>query len=116
MDIFVDKVHIRQLMLRDKIFLYNLYEGKGSRLNSASEIQMNTLIKILHLILNDHIELREQHYKNVVRAKRLKLLKKNFEKNSDFINVLKLSVEEKRRLLKQLLVCYPWLLHAIFNN
>jgi len=95
MDIFVDKIHLRHLMLRDKIFLYNLYEGKGSRLNNASESQMNTLIRILHLILNDYIELREQHYKNVVRAKRLPALKCNFEKNSDFCKVLRLDVEEK---------------------
>ena len=115
MDIFVDKIHLRHLMLRDKIFLYNLYEGKGSRLNNASESQMNTLIRILHLILNDYIELREQHYKNVVRAKRLPVLKSNFEKNSDFCKVLRLDVEEKRKLLKQMQNCYPWLLHSLFN-
>jgi hypothetical protein len=115
MDIFVDKIHLRQLILRDKIFLYNLYQGQGSRLNNASETQMNTLIKILHLILNDHIELREQHYKNLVRAKRLKILKNNFEKNSDFVKVLRLDIEDKRKLLKQMQTCYPWLLHSLFN-
>ena len=81
--VFLDKTYLRSLLKRDRGFLLNLFRGSSQEnakvLNSATEAQLNTLIKILHLILNDEIPLTKDNFLIVKKSKHLAKLKNFFD-------------------------------------
>jgi len=114
--LILDKVYMRSIMIRDKKFLLSLFNGEKNVLNNATDIQMNTLIRIIHLILNNEIPLLETNFLALKRTKRMKTLIQNFNKQNNFLVSLKLTTELKRKLLQQYSACYPHLLFSIFVN
>lgn len=112
----LDRVFMRSILVRDKQFLFSLFQNKGNVLQTARSYQMNTVIRVLHLILNDEIELYEEQFKLLKASKRYKMLKTHFERKPNFLNSLRQTDEEKRKLLKQFTACYPYLFNSIFVN
>lgn len=111
----LDKVYMRNIMIRDKSFLISLFQNKQpSVLLSASDLEMNTAVRIIHLILNNEIELSEENYKALKNSKRLKNMLQNFDSEKNFLKTLNLETELKRQLLRKFNACYPYLFHSIF--
>lgn len=107
---------MRNVMIRDKKFLLDLFQSQPNVLTNAFEIQMNTVIRIVHLILNDEIELLQKNYEALKKSKRLKALIQNFDTEKSFLRTLRLGTESKRQLLKKFTACYPFLFYSIFKN
>ena len=106
---------MRDVMMRDKSFLFSLFQTEQpNALGHANANQMDTLIRVVHLILNNQIELLEENYNALKNTKRLKLLQQYFDSEKNFLKTLKLDTESKRQLLKKFNSCYPYLLHSIF--
>jgi len=102
-------------MIRDKLFLLSLFQNQQpSPLLNASDLEMNTAIRVIHLIFNNEIELLEQNYKALKNSKRLKSLLQNFDSEKNFLKTLQLQTESKRQLLRKFSACYPYLFHSIF--
>jgi len=111
----LDKVYLRNIMIRDKLFLLSLFQNKQpSVLINASDLEMNTVIRVIHLIFNNEIELLEENYEALKKSKRLKILMQNFDLEKNFLQTLYLETESKRKLLKKFNSCYPYLFHSIF--
>jgi hypothetical protein len=108
----LDKVFMRNVLIRDKKFLLNLFKNEGNVLGNANNFQMNTVIRVVHLIMNNEIELLEKNYKALKNSKRLKSLVQHFDSEKNFLKTLKLTSESKRQLLKKFSACYPYLLHG----
>jgi hypothetical protein len=106
---------MRNVMIRDKLFLLSLFQNQQPNvLGNASNTKMDTVIRVLHLIFNNEIELSEENFKALKNTKRLKSLLQNFDSEKNFLKALKLETETKRQLLKKFNSCYPYLLHSIF--
>ena len=114
-NIVLDKVYMRNILIRDKLFLLHLFKNEQpNALANASNMQMNTVIRILHLIFNNEIELLEENYKALKNSRRLKGLLQHFDSEKNFLRTLNLETESKRQLLKKFSSCYPYLFHSIF--
>jgi hypothetical protein len=111
---FHDKVLIRSQLIRDKQFLLKLFQKDVTAFASAKDFQMNTVIRIIHLIFTNVIPLKERNFTAVKNSKKFKLLETNFKSTNNFLKTLQLASEEKRNLLKQFTGCYPYLFHSIF--
>jgi hypothetical protein len=112
----LDKVFMRNILIRDKKFLLNLFQNESNVLNNANNFQMNTVIRVIHLILNNEIELLEKNFKALKNSKRLKSLLQHFDSEKNFLKTLQLGSESKRQLLKKFNACYPYLFYSIFIN
>lgn len=111
----LDKVYMRDIMVQEKLFLLHLFENhQPNVLGNASIFQMNVVIRIIHLILNNEIELLENNFETLKQSKRLKSLLENFDSEKNFLKSLYLQTEVKRALLKKFTACYPYLFHSIF--
>ena len=90
MQIAIDKVYFKEILLRDKRFLYDLYQNNKlqnqNQIVGANEFHLDTLIKIFHLILNNTIPILEQNFEKVKKARKVSLFKKHFKSNKDFAN------------------------------
>ena len=63
----VQHEQLKNLMVRDKLFLKELYEGndieqKKQILNFASDSKLNTLIKFLHFLTNGDIKIKKRKF------------------------------------------------------
>lgn len=114
--VLLDKVFMRNVMIRDKKFLLDLFQNQPNVITNAFELQMNTVIRVVHLILNDEIELLQKNYEALKKSKRLKGLLQNFDSEKSFLATLRLPTEQKRQLLKKFTACYPFLFYSIFKN
>ena len=111
---FHDKVLIRSQLIRDKQFLLKLFQKDVTAFASAKDFQMNTVIRIIHLIFTNVIPLKETNFQAVKNSNKLRLLETNFKSTNNFLKTLQLASEEKRKLLKHITGCYPYLFHSIF--
>jgi hypothetical protein len=120
MGIAIDKVYFREILLRDKGFLYELYKNNKlqnrKKISGADEFHLNTVIKILHLILNNEIPLLEDNYEKVKKARKVPLLKKNFKTHKDFLSIVEGPRERKVSVLQQLSPIFCFLLSALFEE
>jgi hypothetical protein len=119
-DVVLDKVYLRQCMLRDKGFFSSLYQGesKGNKkiLQFSDDRQMNILIKVIYLIVNGEIAISSKNFELIKKSKRIVFLKKSFGKKKDFIKLLNNSREEKLKILTGLSSVFPFLLFGLFNE
>lgn len=104
------------MLIQNKQFLHNLFKQTNvvKILNHASDSELNLLLKVLHLINQGHIPLKQKHYEVVIRSKREKKLQL-FESRQFLREKLKGSREDKLRLLKQFSKLFSILLHHLFN-
>jgi hypothetical protein len=119
-DILLDKVYLRQCMLRDKGFFSNLYQSNNKEnkktLHFSDDRQLNILIKVVYLIVNGEIAISSQNFELVKKSKRVVFMKKHFGKKKEFIKLLNSSREEKLKILSGLTSVYPYLLFGLFNE
>ena len=115
-----DKTFLRQLFLRHKLFLKNLYEGQSltniNTIGFASDTALNVLVRLLHLIANGEIPMRSVDFDLLKKSKRLVFLRSKFESNAAFIQTFKLQREFKISILKQFSSMYPNILYFLFNE
>lgn len=115
-----DKTFLRQLFLRHKLFLKNLYEGQAltnsNTLSFASDTSLNVIIRVLHLIANGEIPMRKDDFEVLKKAKKFLFLRRKFEKNSAFIETFSLKREFKLAVLKQFCSVFPNILYFMFNE
>ena len=120
METVVDKVYFREILIRDKGFLYQLYKGNKlqnrNKISGASGIHLNTLCQILHLIMNNAIRVDHKIGEQIKSAKRLPFLKKNFKSHHKFTEIFDSPQENKVKILRQLSSVYCFLLQPLFEQ
>jgi hypothetical protein len=110
---------MKSLLIRDKGFLRELYEGpnplKNNRvLNGASDSQLNTLLKFLHFLSNGEIKMKKENFEILEKAKKLKLIKLKVEKKTHLKTILKAERKDKLKFLNKLCNLYSALLSTLF--
>jgi hypothetical protein len=120
METAVDKVYFRQILLRDKDFLFQLYKGNKlqnrNKISGALDIHLNTLCQILHFIMNNTIRVDHNIGEKIKSAKRLPFLKKNFKSQDNFMQIFEGPRENKVKILRQLSSVYCFLLQTLFEQ
>jgi hypothetical protein len=111
---------MKSLLIRDKVFLRELFEGpnplKNVRvLKSASDSQLNTLLRFLHFLSNGEIKMKKENFEELERARKLKLIKTRVEKKNHLSALLKSERKEKLKFLSKLANVYSALLSTLFN-
>lgn len=111
---------VKSLLIRDKEFLKDLYTGpnplKNNRiLNTASDVQLNTLIIYLHFLASGEIKITKINFEEVQKCKKIHVLKKHVEKKSSMTALLNSTRINKLTFLKKLSIVYPNLLYGLFN-
>ena len=108
----------KAMLQRDKLFLKSLFESdsisKSKRiLNFASDAELTTLSKYIHLVSNGEIKIKKENF-NSLEKKHLNIIKKNFEKKA---NLQKLVTRKSRLLaLGKLLGIMNHLLAPLFRE
>jgi len=115
----MDIVYLKSEFLNVKGFLHSLY-SKNPRANAqliinANDIELNTLIKILHLICTGKIHLRKSDFKILKKSKRLNFLKNFLERKDSYVKLLKSTREQKIQVLRKFCALYNPLLYLLFN-
>jgi hypothetical protein len=77
----MDQETMKQLLVRDKNFLRELYESSNSAsakklINFASDLKLNTVIKFLHFLSTGEIPIKKQNFDALIEHKRLIFVKK----------------------------------------
>ena len=118
----IDKVYFREVLVRDKRFLTDLYQNNKlqneKQILGADEFYLNTLIKIFHLILNNTIPILEENVERIKKAKKLPLFKFFLGQAKILWPCLK-HQEIKKSLFKKDLVLFShsfWLLYLKNNG
>jgi hypothetical protein len=117
----MDQESMKNLLIRDKGFLKQLYEGpspfKNKRILSAAEdSQLNTLIKYLHFLTCGRIHMKKEHFDIVERHKKRKVLSAKVETEHSTNILISASRIEKLNFLNKLLPVYSSLLYGLFNE
>ena len=112
---------MKSLLIRDKGFLHELYEGpnplKNNRvLAGASDAQLNTLIKFLHFLSNGEITMKRENFEIIEKSHKLKLIKARVEKKKNLNMLLKSERKEKLKFLNKLCNLYSALLYTLFSE
>ena len=73
------KEHMKSLLLRDKGFLRELYEGnnvakKRQLILYSNELELNTLLKFLHFLSNGLIKIKQKNFE-LLPVRKLNLIK-----------------------------------------
>lgn len=109
---------VKQHLKKHKHFLKNLYkcQTKYQRkriIFSASELELNLLIKVLQLIARGEIPIREIYFNDIKRSKRIPALNKLTDKKF-YHDLVKGPIEDKKTYLNNIPV-YRQLLHNLFD-
>ena len=116
----IDKVYFREVLVRDKRFLNDLYQNNKlqneKQILGADEFHLNTLIKIFHLILNNTIPILEENVEKIKKARKLPLFKKGFKSSKDFLAMLEAPREEKFLVLKRFSALFSFILASLFEE
>lgn len=115
----VQKETLKSYFIRDKFFLLNLFKGQNPHENrrlilSASEGEIDTLIKYLHCLANGKIKIGSQNFANIKRRRKLSILQKEFESDRTFSHLLKAQDLYKRSVLIKLAPAYQDVLTPLF--
>lgn len=115
-----DRTILKSAMLRDKGFLKDLYTGSGTfnfkRLQNATDLQLTTLIKVLHFITNGEIKIKKSHFEKLTSENKINELRKYFESKVQAAKLLKEQRLKKLQILKKLVNFFPILLYPLFNE
>lgn len=113
------KETLKAYFIRDKLFLRSLFEGENPLKNrrlilSATEGEIDTLIKFLHYLANGKIKIGALNFANIKRSKKLRFLQTEFESEKKFSYLLKAEDIYKRSILLKLATSYPDILAPLF--
>lgn len=117
MSFFQDQ--LKSYLIRDKAFLQSLYRGdnylKNKRvIQSANETELNTLIKFIYCVCNGFITIDTTDYEVIKKRKKLPLISKHFDTDSEVNQLLSEDLQFKQILLLKLSSVYPYLLSTLF--
>ena len=104
---------------RDKIFLKELYTSDSKAktrkiLTFASDSELNTLSKYIHLVCNGEIHIKKQNFDSL--DKDLRFIKKVFEKKPALQKLNQLPRREKLKNFFRLQNVFSHLLFPLFNE
>ena len=115
-----DSVHMRELLLNQKEFLKDLYSFNSYQnkklIISADNQSLNTLLKILHLILNNEIPILVEDVQVLKKSKKCGLLKKSIKSTEKFVELLEGDRKSKLDFLLLLTSVYRPLLRSLFEE
>lgn len=116
----VTKEQMKTLLIRDKPFLKDLYEGTNSLnkkrlLMFANDEKLDTLIKYLHFLATGQISLKKDHF-NQLTLRTVNLLKRNVEKKPKLLFLIESDRNVKLKFLLKLTNVYNLLLDTLFNE
>ena len=111
-----DRVYLHQLFVKHKQFLRKLYsEHNANRvLNSATDEEINVVLKILHLLGDSQIPVESNHRNALIKARRTFKLAK-LGSRYEFRETMKKSRADKLRIVKHFSSVYHRLLQLMFN-
>jgi hypothetical protein len=113
---------LREQMLAEKGFLKSLFDANNclqktkDLLSFGSIFQINLVIKICHELSTGNIPLKKDIFHEITRRRKLRILMKGVEKNTDFNNLLISSREDKLTYLYKLCSVLSYILHPLFNK
>lgn len=116
----LSKEQMKSLLIRDKNFLKQLYEGnnlvqKKRLLTFANEAHINTLLKFLHFLSNGDIKIHKDNF-DKLSVQKLNLLKKNVEHKKKLNELLAADRTVKIHFLLKLTSVFSYLLDCLFNE
>lgn len=111
---------VRNYFLRDKTFLKELFENpnplKNNRtLINATDSQLNTLLFYLHYLSIGDIKITKPNFEELVKLKKITLIKSKIEKKKLLSKLLNGPRSEKLVFLKKLSAVMHNLLHSLFH-
>ncbi len=115
----MDIHYIRSEFLNVKDFFFFLYSHtprqNSSRLNNASDRELDTLIKFLHLACTGKIALKKHNFKALKKSRRLQPLRALFKRKDSYLECVNTDREKKVNILKKFVTLYPNLFYTTFN-
>lgn len=116
----MDKQRFKQMLVRDKQWLKELYESDTDinikrLLNFASDAKLETLMKFIHLISNGEIKMTRENF-DKIEKRQLKIIKKEFESKRAIKRLLQSERSVKIRQLNKLVKSMRLLLFTLFNR
>lgn len=113
------KETLKAYFIRDKLFLRSLFEGANPLKNrrlilSATEGEIDTLIKYLHYLANGKIKISALNFSKIKRSKKLSFLQREFESEKKYLDLLVAEDLHKRSVLLKLASSYPDILAPLF--
>jgi hypothetical protein len=114
------KLRLREGMIKEKLFLKNLYLGNPlsnkSTLSFATEFQLNVLIRVLFFIVSGQIPLKKIHYERLIKSKKRRVLHERLSNFDKLKNLIKSDREVKIKFLNIFLSLFSSLLFLVFNE
>lgn len=117
----IDKTFLRHMFLKHKKFLKQVFESKNTKetkviLERGLNLQINTLLRILHLIVQEAIPIPYSIIKSISATNRKRFIGfgKNHSKLSKYL--LKVPLNQKRAFLVRWASFLPKLLTPLFQN
>jgi hypothetical protein len=112
---------MRNLLLRDKVFLRALYSSETLNsakkvLNGANDSQITTLLKYLHFLANGDIKIKKSNFDIIQNHKKLHLIKTQVESKKALRTILMKDRADKLNFLNKLAPIYPAILYSLFNE
>ena len=109
----------KNYLQRDKIFLKGLYKAESKAkikrfLTFASDGELTTLIKYIHLVCNGEIHIKKKNFEAL--ETQIHFIKKNFEKKAVFQKLNQSTRLQKLKVLSRLQSIYSNLLFPLFNE
>jgi len=115
----MDIVYLKSEFLNVKGFLHKLYKNNprtnAAFIFNANDQELNTLIKILHLICIGSIHMRKDDFAKLKQSKRLSILRNFFERKDSYFKLLQSKREEKIQILRKFCALYGSILYLLFN-
>lgn len=116
----VTKEQMKTLLIRDKSFLKDLYEGtnianKKRLIMFASDEKLDTLLKFLHFLATGQISLQKNHFEQL-SLRIINLLKRNVEKKPKLLFLIESDRNMKVKFLLKLCNAYNLLLDTLFSE
>lgn len=114
------KEHMKDLLIRDKGFLKELFEGdnvarKRRMILYANELQLVTLLKFLHFLANGQITIKKTNF-DKLSVRTINLIKRNVEKQTKLYLLINSDRQTKLKFLLQLSKFYNVLLDCLFTE
>jgi hypothetical protein len=112
---------MRNLLLRDKVFLRTLYNtdtlvSAKKVLNGANDSQLVTLLKYLHFLANGDIKIKKSNFEIIENHKKLHVIKRQVENKKALRDILLKDRVYKLNFLNKLGNIYHPLLYSLFNE
>ena len=112
---------LREQMLVEKGFLRSLYDAislqkRKDLLSFGSVVQINLVLKICHELCNGNIPLDKKHFSEITRRKKIGILMKGLQRNTDYRNLLLSSRTDKLTYLFKICSVLYFIMHPLFNR